>query len=294
MRPSGRQSSSIPIATCDATSSAAAAGAPRDHATSPKPTSTPTSSLAAVSSPSGRAPSCCCRTKAMRTGSTPSPRKATLIRGGDRMTIGNVLDRRRAHAGSHARAPDVPGHRRRGRGRADCGASPAISSSSATSAAPICSNAPRTIKGTMEVGARTLYQSLQAFKRSRRLAADLARARRRIVVRQGHQRGAAQHARLRAPVQLGIQGRQARRSSSHKVLSGQPDPPKYFATMKRLNKEGPAYSRRARNCRHASPTIALSAMLSQGGARHRHAPGSRLRGRTSLPGRSTCRSTTTS
>ena len=43
---------------------------------------------------------------------------------------------------------------------------------------------------------------------ARRVAADLAGPRRRLGVRQGHQRRAAQHARLRAAVQLGVQGRQ--------------------------------------------------------------------------------------
>ena len=61
------------------------------------------------------------------------------------------------------------------------------------------------IKGTMEKGARTLWKSLQAFDQQRGLAADLARPRRRLGLRQGHQRRAVQHARLRAALQLGVQ-----------------------------------------------------------------------------------------
>ena len=95
------------------------------------------------------------------------------------------------------------------------------------------------IEGTMEVGARTLWKSLQPFDAAARLAADLARPRRRVGVRQGHQRRAAHHPRLRAPLQLGVPGEDRGRVRAS-VLAGQPEPPKYFATMKRVNKEGPA------------------------------------------------------
>ena len=60
------------------------------------------------------------------------------------------------------------------------------------------------IAGTMESGREDVVEEPAAVSAVSRLAADLARPRRGLVVRQGHQRGAAQHARLRAAIQLGV------------------------------------------------------------------------------------------
>ena len=62
------------------------------------------------------------------------------------------------------------------------------------------------VQGTMEQSARTLVSQPAGLQRARGVAADLAWTRRRLVVRQGDLRGPAQHARLRAALQLGVQG----------------------------------------------------------------------------------------
>ena len=85
------------------------------------------------------------------------------MKDGDRITVGNVMLDVRAHARSHAGAPHVSRDRRRRRRPSRSRRRPATSSSSATSAVPICSSARRNVKGTMEIGARTLFRSLQRF-----------------------------------------------------------------------------------------------------------------------------------
>ena len=174
-----------------------------------------------------------------RTGSISSPPKArwcaTAIASTSATSSLDVV----AHARPHAGTPDVPRSPTARWPTRRSPRPPATSSSSAMSAGPTCSSGPPTSKGTMEKSARTLYRSLQAFNAPRGLAADLAGPRRRIGLRQGHQRGAAQHARLRAALQLGLQARRPKTTFVASVLAGQPDPPTYFATMKRLNKEGP-------------------------------------------------------
>ena len=94
------------------------------------------------------------------------------------------------------------------------------------------------IKGTMEAGARTLYQSLQSFAAK----PDW------LQIWPGHGAGsscgkgisAIPHSTLgyerRFNWAFQIKDEQAFVAS---VLAGQPEPPKYFAEMKRLNKEGP-------------------------------------------------------
>ena len=148
-------------------------------------------------------------------------------------------DRRRAHAGPHARAPDVSRHRSRAARASRSPRRPATSSSSATSAGPICSSAPRTSRGRWR---RARGRCTGACRRSRTRPDWLQiwpGHGAGIGVRQGHQRHSAEHARLRAALQLGVPGRRAKHEFVESVLAGQPEPPKYFAEMKRVNKEGP-------------------------------------------------------
>jgi hydroxyacylglutathione hydrolase len=94
------------------------------------------------------------------------------------------------------------------------------------------------IKGTMEKAARTLYRSLQAFNHHQEW----------LQIWPGHGAGSACGKGISA-VPYSTLGYERRFNWAFKVkdeddfvanvLSGQPDPPKYFATMKRLNKEGP-------------------------------------------------------
>jgi hydroxyacylglutathione hydrolase len=93
-------------------------------------------------------------------------------------------------------------------------------------------------EGTMEAGARTLFASLRRSRLAARLRPALARPRRRQRVRQVARRRAADHARLREALQLGASHR-GREEFVDAVLAGQPEPPMYFAEMKRINKEGP-------------------------------------------------------
>lgn len=94
------------------------------------------------------------------------------------------------------------------------------------------------IKGTMEAGARTLYRSLQKF----------AERPDWLQIWPGHGAGSACGKGISAIPHstLGYERRfnWALRPMSEpdfvtSVLAGQPEPPKYFAEMKRLNKEGP-------------------------------------------------------
>ena len=65
--------------------------------------------------------------------------------------------------------------------------------------------------GTMERSAHTLWHSLRASDALGGVAADLAGPRRRLGLRQGHQRDSPQHARLRAALQLGAGDEERRR-----------------------------------------------------------------------------------
>lgn len=94
------------------------------------------------------------------------------------------------------------------------------------------------IKGTMEKSARTLYKSLQAFNQHAEW----------LQIWPGHGAGSACGKGISA-VPHSTLGYERRFNWAFKVrdeaefaaavLQGQPDPPKYFATMKRLNKDGP-------------------------------------------------------
>ena len=92
--------------------------------------------------------------------------------------------------------------------------------------------------GTMEAGARTLYRSLRAFDRHEEW----------LQIWPGHGAGSSCGKGISAVPHstLGYERRfnWAFKASSEAdfvahVLEGQPDPPTYFATMKRLNKTGP-------------------------------------------------------
>jgi hydroxyacylglutathione hydrolase len=94
------------------------------------------------------------------------------------------------------------------------------------------------IKGTMEQSARTLYRSLQAFNRYEEW----------LQIWPGHGAGSSCGKGISAVPHstLGYERRfnWAFRMPSEdafvaNVLAGQPDPPTYFATMKRMNQEGP-------------------------------------------------------
>jgi hydroxyacylglutathione hydrolase len=94
------------------------------------------------------------------------------------------------------------------------------------------------IKGTMEQGARTLYKSLQEFNRHEEW----------LQIWPGHGAGSPCGKGISAVPHstLGYERRfnwafKAKNEGEFvaKVLEGQPDPPKYFATMKRINKAGP-------------------------------------------------------
>lgn len=94
------------------------------------------------------------------------------------------------------------------------------------------------IRGTMEKSARTLYRSLQDFNRHEEW----------LQIWPGHGAGSACGKGISAVPHstLGYERRfnwafktKNEEDFVTKVLEGQPDPPKYFATMKRLNKEGP-------------------------------------------------------
>jgi hydroxyacylglutathione hydrolase len=95
------------------------------------------------------------------------------------------------------------------------------------------------VMGTMEAGARTLFRSLQAFK------AELPDF---VQVWPGHGAGSACGKALGAVPQstLGYERlfnwglvEDDEEAFVRAVLAGQPEPPKYFAEMKRINREGP-------------------------------------------------------
>ena len=95
------------------------------------------------------------------------------------------------------------------------------------------------IKGTMEVGARVLFKSLQKFARHEDW----------LQIWPGHGAGSACGKGISSipSSTLGYEKRFnwafSKKTESEfvdAVLTGQPEPPKYFAKMKRVNKEGPA------------------------------------------------------
>jgi hydroxyacylglutathione hydrolase len=120
------------------------------------------------------------------------------------------------------------------------------------------------MKGTMETGAKTLYRSLTAFN---------AQHEEWLQIWPGHGAGSSCGKGISA-VPHSTLGYERRFNWAFKVrdeadfvanvLAGQPDPPTYFATMKRMNKEGP----RLLGCRTLPPRLGddeLPSVLSQGG-----------------------------
>ena len=94
------------------------------------------------------------------------------------------------------------------------------------------------IKGTMEEGARTLYRSLQTFTKHEDW----------LQIWPGHGAGSSCGKGISAipSSTLGYEKRfnwafnqKSEADFVNEVLAGQPEPPKYFAKMKRINKEGP-------------------------------------------------------
>ncbi|HEX6135494.1 MAG TPA: rhodanese-like domain-containing protein [Longimicrobiales bacterium] len=95
------------------------------------------------------------------------------------------------------------------------------------------------VAGTMEAGARTLFRSLQRFRRE---VPDF------VQIWPGHGAGSACGKALGAVPQstLGYERLfnwgltiEDEEEFVEAVLAGQPEPPKYFAEMKRINREGP-------------------------------------------------------
>ena len=117
-------------------------------------------------------------------------------------------------------------------------------------------------RGTMERGARQLFQSLQRFKQF----PDY------IQIWPGHGAGSACGKALGAMPQstLGYErlanwafGLTDETSFVAAVLDGQPEPPKYFAEMKRINKEGPRVLGGLARPRHV-PASRLGDLLAAG------------------------------
>ena len=89
-------------------------------------------------------------------------------------------------------------------------------------------------------------------------------ARRRQRVRQGARRGAAEHARLRAALQLAAFQTQDEDEFVATVLAGQPEPPRYFAQMKRHQPRRPARPRRLRASPHGWRMAGWARLLATG------------------------------
>jgi hydroxyacylglutathione hydrolase len=118
------------------------------------------------------------------------------------------------------------------------------------------------LAGTMDAAARTLFQSLQRFKK----LPDF------IQLWPGHGAGSACGKALGAVPQttLGYERRfnwafkvNDEQAFVDQVLAGQPDPPRYFAEMKRLNKTGPRYFSDVAAPHHL-PADALDRLLANG------------------------------
>lgn len=119
------------------------------------------------------------------------------------------------------------------------------------------------IAGTMEASARTLFRSLQKFKQ----LPDY------IQIWPGHGAGSACGKALGA-VPFSTLGYEKianwglnvsdEKEFVDTVLEGQPEPPRYFAEMKRINKEGPAILGGFRRP-ELLPAAAMNALLQKGG-----------------------------
>ena len=117
------------------------------------------------------------------------------------------------------------------------------------------------VKGTMEAGAKALWKSLQAFKSHDDW----------LQIWPGHGAGSACGKGISAipSSTVGYEKRfnwafniRTEAEFVQSVLAGQPEPPKYFATMKRVNKEGPAILDGFHAPQHMTPA-ALSELLAR-------------------------------
>ena len=163
---------------------------------------------------------------------TSSPNEGRLIRNGDRITLGNVrvdVLATPGHTPEHltflitdgaaAGPADCGGHRRL-RLRRRC-------------RTPGPARARGQHQGHHGSGRAHALEEPADVQPVSRLAADLARPRRRLRVRQGHQRHPALHARLRAPLQLGLQGEDRGR-----LREGRPGRPARAAEVLRDDEAG--------------------------------------------------------
>ena len=169
---------------------------------------------------------------------------SSAIKHGDRITVGNVIARRPAHAGAHAGAPDVSRHRQRRRERADRGGDGRL-------------HLRRRRRPAGSARARREHEGHDGGRRADAVSSSLQRVRRRgrTGCRSGraHGAGSACGKGISAIPQstLGYEQRfnwafQAADEDDfvERVLAGQPEPPKYFAEMKRVNKRRAARPRR--------------------------------------------------
>lgn len=117
-------------------------------------------------------------------------------------------------------------------------------------------------EGTMERGARVLFRSLRSFKDA---------LPEHVQLWPGHGAGSACGKALGAVPQttLGYEKRfnwgltiETEEEFVHAVLAGQPEPPMYFAEMKRINKEGPRVPRGSR-CLERLPYARLEALVAE-------------------------------
>ena len=213
--------------------------------TSPRPTSTPTSSPAPASWPRRTGARLCSRAKAARmalraTRARPAP---MLLRDGDIFRVGPIDVRGDAHAGSHAGASDVSRHRHRRGRRADGRAHRRFPLRRRRRAPRPARAGGRHGRGPMDAGARQLFRSLQRF----RALPD------HLQIWPGTapaQRAARRSAPCRSPRsatsagQLGVRRRRTRTSSCAPCSPDSPSRRRYFAEMKRINRDGPARARR--------------------------------------------------
>ena len=141
------------------------------------------------------------------------------------------------YSGAYPRARLLPGHRYRGGARADRDPDRRLRLRERRGAADLLERAAQ-VKGTADIGARQLFRSLQWFKS---LPDDLQ-------IWPGHGAGSACGKGMSAVPQstVGYERRfnwafqvQEEDDFVRQVLEGQPEPPRYFAGMKRINREGP-------------------------------------------------------
>ncbi len=88
---------------------------------------------------------------------------ARLLKDGDVFTVGNIRVRRAAHAGSHARAPLVPGDGHPGQRPADGHFTGDFVFVGDVGRPDLLEKAAK-MAGTMEAAARTLFRSLDRFR----------------------------------------------------------------------------------------------------------------------------------